>query len=135
MDYVNKCRSERVDFFQTPSAGGLSTLEIWFIDSPRFREKHHPYVYTRDEERAFKERAGSEVFCGAERPPLDFAEGGLTGRGHYDYFAMNALLQKAVLELIAWMGPNDYVVHCHDAHVAALPMLLRHSTEYAHALR
>jgi starch synthase len=134
MDYPNCRRSEKVEFFQVSALSGLTSLELWLIDSPRFRAKHHPYVYTKDEARAFKEGIGLEVFCGAEPPPPDYADE-LAGRGHYDYFAMNALLQKAVLELIEWMGPNEYVVHCHDAHVAALPMLLRHSKEYGHAIR
>ncbi|MDR0477348.1 MAG: glycogen/starch synthase, partial [Desulfobulbaceae bacterium] len=48
----------------------------------------------------------------------------IDGRGHYDYFAMNVLLQKSVLELIIILGEKPDVIHCHDGHTALIPAFI-----------
>src|ERR1700676_1207747 len=127
MDYAGIRRVETVAFHRVRDLNGQKGLDLWLIKADRFGGKHHPYLYTRDEADLFaKLRADEALFCGAEPPPKDYAgPQGLAGVGHYDFFAMNVLLQKAVLRLVASHTLDECVLHCHDAHVASLPMLLK----------
>lgn len=113
-------RTETVHFRTMRHKG----FELCLVDSPRFRGKGHPYVYTVDEAAAFRTLPpGERSFCGAERPFPGFDV--RAGAGHFDYFAMNVLLQKAALEFVRRCGPEKAVVHGHDAHAAAIPLLAR----------
>jgi len=84
---------------------------LYLIDSPRFREKRGVYTYTDAED-----------------------DGGLrrAGQGHYDYFAMNVLLQKASLALMTRLGERPDVIHCHDGHTALIPALIRETDGWLH---
>ncbi len=105
-------------------------LRLALICADRFAGKDKPYVYSGREAQAFARLSPqAETFCGAEPPPRDAAAE--EGSGHYDYFAMNVLLQKAALELAERLGLKKPAFHCHDAHTALLPMLAKKSEAYA----
>jgi starch synthase len=83
---------------------------IYLLDSPRFAEKQAVYTYTLAEER-------KESWQKA-------------GTGHFDFFAMNVLLQKAALDLMILLDHRPNIIHCHDGHAAILPALLREQGGY-----
>ncbi|MDP3479055.1 MAG: glycogen/starch synthase [Desulfoprunum sp.] len=82
-------------------------VTVYLLESERFGEKSDVYTYTpQDEAREdWKQR----------------------GMGHYDYFAMNILLQKAALELMILLGERPDIIHCHDGHTAVVPALINES--------
>ncbi len=103
---------------------GAATLTVAFVVADRFAGKERPYSYTAAEARAILEASPEDkAVCGAEPPPrhFDVAE----GSGHFDYFAMNVLLQKAALLWLARNPEPGIAVHCHDAHTAMLPMMAK----------
>ncbi len=105
-------------------------LRLALISADRFEGKDKPYVYSAREAAEFEQLdSKADSFCGAEPPPQDAPIE--EGSGHYDYFAMNLLLQKAALELAERLGLDHPVFHCHDAHAALLPMLAKRSETYA----
>ena len=85
----------------------MAKVTIYLLESDRFREKTAVYTYTQQDE----------------------AQEGwkFSGRGHFDYFAMNLLLQKAALELMILLGERPDIIHCHDGHTAVLPALINDS--------
>jgi len=85
---------------------------LYLIDSPRFREKLGVYSYT-----AAEETLDSDHRYGA---------------GHYDYFAMNVLLQKAALALMIRLDERPDIIHCHDGHTALLPAMIREIEGFRH---
>jgi hypothetical protein len=79
-------------------------VTIYLLEADRFREKTDVYTYTaEDEERAEWQQSGT---------------------GHYDYFAMNILLQKGALELMILLNERPDVIHCHDGHTAVVPAMI-----------
>jgi starch synthase len=80
-------------------------VNVYILESLRFREKDNVYTYSAREERA---------------DPLK-----RQGVGHFDYFAMNLLLQKGTLQLIMHLAESPDVIHCHDGHTALLPAIIR----------
>ncbi|HSH14309.1 MAG TPA: glycogen/starch synthase, partial [Desulfurivibrionaceae bacterium] len=54
------------------------------------------------------------------------------GQAHYDYFAMNLLLQKAAIARLVRMDERPEVIHCQDGHTALLPALIRENEGYRH---
>ncbi len=101
MDYVHEERRERVGFFSRTMEG----VQVVLVASARFSEKMDVYTYTESDEKADPSHR--------------------KGEGHYDYFAMNVLLQKAVLGLSLWEGLPPDVLHCHDGHAACLVPMMR----------
>ena len=101
MDYPDKERRETVSFWQQRRKG----VRVILVESARFAEKLGVYTYTAREEEAesWKKK----------------------GSGHYDYFAMNILLQKAALAAMVHLGERPDVIHCHDGHAATLAALMR----------
>jgi len=106
MAYVGVERREAVFFWERR----LEKVRIVLVDAERFREKLGVYTYTAAEEAV---------------DPLH-----VRGSGHYDYFAMNVLLQKATLDLILATGQHPDIIHCHDGHTALIPALIREREGY-----
>jgi starch synthase len=111
MDYQNEARREAVGFWHKKESG----VEIVLVETPRFEEKLGVYTYTEREEH------------------LDPSH--KKGTGHYDYFAMNILLQKAALSLALWTGKRPDVFHCQDGHSAVLPAMMREMDGVRHYFR
>jgi starch synthase len=88
----------------------LNGVEIIFIDSHIYLEKHSVYVYTESE--------------------LGLIPGAVRGKGHFDVDIMNMLFQKAVLEYARKNNRVPDIVHCQDAHAAVLPALARTNDSY-----
>jgi len=103
-------------------------LKACLIDAKRYRGKQKPYVYTAPEAETWRSLQIEPEFCGAERPPSDTEI--KAGAGHYDFFAMNVLLQKAALEAAILLDLEDPVFHVHDCHTAPLG-ILRQVPRYA----
>lgn len=108
MHYPGLERREPVALWMKKEQGVI----IYLLDSPRFAEKQAVYTYTLAEER-------QESWHKA-------------GTGHFDFFAMNVLLQKAALELMILLDQRPDIIHCHDGHAAILPALLREQSGYRH---
>lgn len=90
-------------------------VHLYLIEAERYADKGNVYVYTEEEEKLSTWKKKSE--------------------GHYDYFAMNVLHQKAVLELIIALSVVPDIIHCHDGHTALLPALLRECNGYSSYFR
>ena len=110
MDYAAEERRERVRFWQGREAG----VDLMLVESPRFGEKLGVYTYTAVEETADP----------AKR----------RGEGHFDYFAMNILLQKGVMAYFLAAGERPSVFHCHDGHTAVLPAMINEIDGFRHFL-
>lgn len=108
MHYPGQERREPVALWMKKEQGVI----IYLLDSPRFAEKQAVYTYTLAEER-------QESWHKA-------------GTGHFDFFAMNVLLQKAALDLMILLDQRPDIIHCHDGHAAILPALLREQSGYRH---
>ena len=101
MHYAGEERRERVAFWQVTING----VQIFLVEADRFATKRGVYTYTEEDELEVAwQRAGG---------------------GHFDYFAMNVLLQKAALDLMILLEERPDVVHCHDGHAAILPAMMR----------
>ena len=106
MHYAMEERREDVRVWTCTITG----VVLYLLESQRFGEKRDVYTYTSDEEATDRwKHAGS---------------------GHYDYFAMNVLLQKAALELMILLGEHPDVIHCHDGHTAIVPALISECPGY-----
>lgn len=124
MAYTNAPQRVEVAKLQTVRFVGRGRLTLVFVVANRFTEKERPYTYTAAEAKAIVLAPPSETtVCGAERPPADFLVE--EGTGHFDYFAMNVLLQRAALAWMEGLGAEALVVHSHDAHAAMLPMMAK----------
>lgn len=108
INYVGENRREKVDIWQ----GEIKGVTVFLVEADRFVEKLGVYTYTAQEE---KLRSWQHQ-----------------GMGHYDYFAMNILLQKAALGLMLVLGERPDVIHCQDGHAAVLPAMLREIEGYRH---
>lgn len=106
MDHPDERRREKVRYFFRKT----NRVSLYLVDSARFREKRAVYTYTAEEEQAEAWQKES--------------------MGHYDYFAMNILLQKAAMELMVLLDARPDVIHCHDGHTAVLPAMIRELPGY-----
>jgi len=101
MNYGLEERRERCRVWTATSGG----VVLYLVEADRFVEKAGVYTYS-DKDSGWESWKKS-------------------GMGHYDYFAMNLLLQKSSLELMMLLGETPDVIHCHDGHTALVPMLIR----------
>ena len=108
MNYPGQERKEMVSIWTKKIRG----VEIYLLESPRFAEKLGVYTYTAEEE---KEKSWQQ-----------------RGSGHFDYFAMNLLLQKATLDLMILLNHQPDIIHCQDGHAATLPAMMRENSGYRH---
>ncbi len=111
MNYPGRERREEVSVWQRNIRG----VTVYLLDSKRFAEKHGVYTYTDQEE-------GQKSWQQA-------------GAGHFDYFAMNILLQKAALALMILLDFRPDIIHCHDGHAAVLPAMMRENEGWRHWFR
>ena len=100
LNYPKKERREQVRVWKARQ----ERVNIYLLDAERFREKQNVYTYTAEEET----RQTWQV----------------KGEGHFDYFAMNILLQKGSLDLMMLLDAHPDVIHCHDGHTAVLPAMI-----------
>ena len=108
MPYVGTERRERVNIWFKKK----QHVAVYLADAQRYREKRSIYTYVAEDE--------------AEDPTH------VQGTGHYDYFAMNVLLQKAAIALMIRLGEKPDIIHCHDGHTALLPAMIREIEGYRH---
>lgn len=111
MNYASRERGEQVKIWHAI----LNKVHIYLVEAERYREKQGVYTYTREE---FQRESWK-----------------VQGTGHFDFFAMNILLQKAGLDLIMLLGQKPQIIHCHDGHTAVTPALMRECTGYRHYFR
>ncbi|XCN74654.1 MAG: glycogen/starch synthase [Candidatus Electrothrix aestuarii] len=108
MNYPDKERRESVSLWMKKEQG----VVLYLLDSLRFAEKQAVYTYTSVEE---EEKSWQKA-----------------GTGHFDFFAMNVLLQKAALDLMILLDLRPDIIHCHDGHAAILPAMLWEHSGYRH---
>ncbi len=108
MNYAAADRREAVTLWEK----NLNGVKLCLVDADRYREKQSIYTYTAADE--------------AKNPYQ------VQGDGHFDYFAMNVLLQKAALDLMIITGQKPDIIHCQDGHTAILPAMLRQGPGYRH---
>ena len=101
MDYAQEERREEVSLWE----GEINGVRIFLIEADRYAEKLGIYTYTEEEEK---------------REPWK-----KKGMGHFDYFAMNILLQKTALCAAIRLREQPDIMHCHDGHTACTPALAR----------
>jgi len=108
MNYTGQERREQVSVWRKKIRG----VEIYLLEAERFAEKQGVYTYTATEEK----KTGWQK----------------RGMGHFDYFAMNILLQKATLDLLMLLNHRPDIIHCQDGHAACLPAMMRENSGYRH---
>ncbi|ADH86765.1 glycogen synthase [Desulfurivibrio alkaliphilus] len=95
-----------------PQNGRKGSLSLYLLDAQRYQEKQGVYTYTAAEEALNHHHH--------------------QGSGHFDYFAMNVLLQKGALALMMRLNARPQVIHCHDGHTALLPAMIRELEGFRH---
>lgn len=113
MHYPHRDRNEEITVWgKTSQKKGHGAVTIFLLDSPRFKEKLGVYSYTKTEE---------------ELNPFNKEE-----MGHYDYFAMNVLLQKGALASLIHRNDRPDIIHCHDGHTALTSAMVREIDGFRH---
>ncbi len=116
MNYTGQDRQEEVVIWgKKTQTVGKGEVTLYLVDSPRFREKQNVYTYTEAEEKL---------------DPFKRA-----GEGHYDYFSVNILLQKAALCYLMYRHERPDIIHCHDGHTALIPPMARELDGFRHFFR
>lgn len=111
MDYPAEERRETVAIWRAE----LNGVTVFLVEADRFATKRGVYTYTEEDEQ--------EV------------EWQRRGGGHFDYFAMNILLQKAALDLMILLDRQPDVIHCQDGHAATLAAMMRECSGYRQYFR
>ncbi len=115
MNYVGVERREDVLIWERKERKDKKNLTIYLVDAGRYSEKRAVYTYTAEDE---------------TENPLH-----VSGSGHYDYFAMNVLLQKSALNFMLYSGKRPDIIHCQDGHAALLPVMAREIDGIRHFFR
>jgi len=111
MNYPDEERRETVTLLQRKING----VRIILLEAERFAEKLGVYTYTEEEEKKESwQRQGS---------------------GHYDYFAMNILLQKAAMDVMILLDERPDILHLQDGHAATLAAMMRENPGYRQYFR
>jgi len=108
MPYIGRFRRETVTIW----SADINGVTVYLVDGDRYREKLDIYVYTDKD-------SGEESH-------------NQKGMAHYDYFAMNVLLQRAAIAMIILMGEKPDIIHCQDGHTAILPAMIREIGGFRH---
>lgn len=108
MNYAYLERRENVVFWQSRMNG----VTVYLVEAERFAEKQGVYTYTDSEEQKQSWQK--------------------KGEGHFDYFAMNILLQKSALDSMILLDVHPDIIHCQDGHAATLPAMMRENCGYRH---
>lgn len=111
MDLPDRSVKETVRFWVRKDG----RVTLYLVEAERYTEKLDVYTYTEEEELASTWKKASS--------------------GHYDYFALNVLHQKAAIELMIVLRQSPDVIHCHDGHTAILPAMIRESSGYSSYFR
>lgn len=114
LNYATEPRREYVRIFakHRGAEGKKGSLAIYLVDAARYLKKKSVYTYTAEDEAL---------------DPFHHQ-----GSGHFDYFAMNVLLQKAAAALMIRLNERPDIIHCHDGHTAILPAILRETEGFRH---
>ena len=108
MPYVGRFRREKVAIWSAE----LNGVNVYLVEAARYAEKLDVYVYTDKD-------AG-------DAPHTQ------KGMAHYDYFAMNVLLQRAAIAMLIRTGEKPDIIHCQDGHTAILPAMIREIGGFRH---
>jgi len=108
MHYIGEERRETVAIWEAERSG----VQIFLVEADRYAGKRGVYTYTEEDEQE----------AGWQR----------SGDGHFDFFAMNILLQKAALDLMILLDERPDIIHCQDGHAATLPAMMREVGAYRH---
>lgn len=111
LNYTHTERREKVRVWSATIDG----VHLYLLEAERFAEKLSVYAYTAAEEALDPTRKA--------------------GTGHFDYFAMNILLQKGALALMLLLGQRPDIIHCHDGHTAVLPAMIGENSGIRHFFR
>lgn len=111
MNYPSNERKEQVRIWKHMDG----RVHLYGLESGRFAQKNDVYVYDQQDEmeESWKVR----------------------GSGHFDFFAMNILLQKGAMDLMMHLGEQPDVIHCHDGHTAVLPAMINELAGYRNYFR
>lgn len=112
MNYAHEERREAVQVWSRTTSEGIRLI---LFGATRYQEKRGIYTYTAEDEEEDR--------------------GHVQGAGHYDYFAMNVLLQKAAIGLMMYRMEQPDIIHCHDGHTAILPAMVRENEGFRHFFR
>ncbi len=113
MNYTDTDRVEDVTIWgKTTQEKGRGKIHLFLLDARRFKEKLGVYSYTKEEEK---------------KNPFN-----KENQGHYDYFAMNVLLQKGALASLIYRNERPDIIHCHDGHTALIPAMAREMDGFRH---
>jgi starch synthase len=113
MNYTGNDRVEEISIWgKTTQEKKQGKVTIFLLDAARFREKLGVYSYTKEEEKI---------------NPFNRAD-----QGHYDYFAMNVLLQKGALASLIYRNERPDIIHCHDGHTALTSAMAREIDGFRH---
>ncbi|MEA2115851.1 MAG: glycogen/starch synthase [Thermodesulfobacteriota bacterium] len=106
MNYPGEERRETVSVWTKR----IRDVELYLLEAERFAEKLGVYTYTVQEEKRKRWQQ--------------------RGSGHFDFFSMNILLQKATLDLMILLDHRPDIIHCQDGHAATLPAMMRENPGY-----
>ena len=89
----------------------LNGVNIYCLKTESFSAKEGVYTYTERE---------------AERNPHY-----RKGEGHEDAVTLSLIFQRTAVEFLRLTGEKPSIVHCHDAHAACVPAIMREIPEFS----